>query len=97
MPVCHSCSVCLASSDEYCRHECDRVLVQFGHSFVIGLVLAAAYLKNGSLLQIVIVHFLIDYTRQHFAEQASISSVLHLIIFCSIACSGSRLCDCDYR
>ena len=57
------------------------VLVQFGYSFVIGLVLAAVYLKNGSLLQIVIVHFLIDYTNSIFTEQASISSVLHLIIF----------------
>ena len=57
------------------------VLVQFGYSFVIGLVLAAVYLKNGSLLQIVIVHFLIDYTNSIFAEQASISSIVHLILF----------------
>ena len=57
------------------------VLVQLGYSFVIGLVLAAVYLKNTSLLQVVIVHFLIDYTNRIFAEQASISSVLHLIIF----------------
>ena len=63
-------------SDRYCL-----VLVQFGYSFVIGLVLAAVYLKNGSLLQIVIVHFLIDYTNSIFAEQASISSIVHLILF----------------
>lgn len=57
------------------------VLVQAGYSFVIGLVLAAVYLRNGSLLQVVIVHFLIDFTSRIFVEQASISSVLHLILF----------------
>lgn len=57
------------------------VLVQFGYSFVIGLVLAAVYLKNGSLLQVVIVHFLIDFTSRIFVEQASISSIVHLILF----------------
>ena len=57
------------------------VLVQAGYSFVIGLVLAAVYLRNGSLLQVVIVHFLIDFPSRIFVEQASISSVLHLILF----------------
>ncbi len=57
------------------------VLVQFGYSFVVGLVLAAIYLKNNSLLQVVIVHFLIDYTSHIFVEQASISSIIHLILF----------------
>lgn len=57
------------------------VLVQFGYSFVIGLVLAAVYLKNGSLLQVIIVHFLIDYTSRIFEQQASISSVVHLVLF----------------
>ena len=57
------------------------VLVQFGYSFVIGLVLAAVYLKNGSLLQVIIVHFFIDYTSRIFEQQASISSVVHLVLF----------------
>lgn len=57
------------------------VLLQLGYSFVIGLVLAAVYLKNKSLLQLVAVHFLIDFTTRIFVEQASAASTVHLIIF----------------
>ena len=48
------------------------VLVQFGYSFVIGLVLAAVYLKNGSLLQVIIVHFLIADFRCLYISQRSV-------------------------
>lgn len=57
------------------------VAVQTVYSFVIGLVFAAVYLKNGSLFQVVIVHFLIDFTNRIFVEQPSHTSPFQMVIF----------------
>lgn len=57
------------------------VAVQTVYSFVIGLVLAAIYLKNESLLQIVAVHFLIDFTTRIFTENPNYASPLQLVVF----------------
>lgn len=57
------------------------VAVQTVYSFVVGLVFAAIYLKNGSLLQVVILHFLIDFTNRIFVEQPSHTSTLQFVIF----------------
>ncbi len=55
--------------------------LQLAYSLVIGMVLAAVYLKNGSILQIIAVHFLIDFSNRIYAEQASSASSRQIIIF----------------
>ncbi len=57
------------------------VALQTVYSFVIGMVFAAIYLKNRSLLQVIAVHFLIDFTTRIFVSQPAVSSYLHIIIF----------------
>lgn len=57
------------------------VALQTVYSFVIGLVFAAVYLRNGSLLQIIAIHFLIDFTTRIFMENPSHASYLQLSIF----------------
>ena len=57
------------------------VALQVLYSFVVGLVLAAVYLRNRSILQVILIHFLIDFTNSIFVEQASFASSLHLILF----------------
>ena len=57
------------------------VAVQTVYSFVIGMVLAAVYLRNESLLQVIAVHFLIDLTTRIFMEHPAYASPLQLIIF----------------
>ena len=57
------------------------VLLQVVYSFVIGMVLAAIYLKNRSLLQIIIVHFLIDFSNRIYIGQVTSSSYLQMIVF----------------
>ena len=57
------------------------VMVQTVYSFVIGLVLAAIYVKNESLLQVVTVHFLIDLTTRIFMEHPSYASPMQLVVF----------------
>ncbi|MCR5453093.1 MAG: CPBP family intramembrane metalloprotease [Lachnospiraceae bacterium] len=56
------------------------VLLQTGYSLVIGLVLAAVYLKNNSLIQVIVAHFLIDFTTHIFTEQPTSSSHLHMVL-----------------
>lgn len=60
------------------------VAVQTVYSFVIGLVLAAIYLKNRSLSQIILIHFLIDFTNRIFAEPTTSASYLQLTVFCLV-------------
>ena len=55
--------------------------LQVGYSFVIGLVFGAVYLCNGSLFQIVLAHFLTDFTNRIFAESASSASYAQLAGF----------------
>ena len=45
------------------------------------MVLAAVYLKNHSLPQIIVLHFLIDFMPRMFVEQAASASTRHLILF----------------
>lgn len=45
------------------------------------MVLAAVYLKNHSLPQIIVLHFLIDFMPRIFVEQAASASTMHLILF----------------
>ena len=57
------------------------VSVQVAYSFVVGMVFAAVYLKNNSILQVIVAHFLIDFTHSLFVEQPSSSSAPQLILF----------------
>jgi len=57
------------------------VSVQVAYSFVVGMVFAAVYLKNNSILQVIVAHFLIDFTHSLFVEQPASSSAPQLILF----------------
>ena len=57
------------------------VALQTGYSFVIGLALAAVYLRNNSLAQVVLVHFLIDFTNRLYVEQATSASYVQIANF----------------
>ena len=57
------------------------VSVQMAYSFVVGMVFAAVYLKNNSILQVIVTHFLIDFTNSLFVEQPASSSPPQLILF----------------
>ena len=57
------------------------VALQMVYSFVVGMVFAAVYLRNHSILQVIVAHFLIDFTNSLFVEQASSASPLHLVLF----------------
>ena len=57
------------------------VALQTGYSFVVGLALAAVYLRNNSIGQVVLVHFLIDFTNRLYLEQATSASYVHLAVF----------------
>lgn len=57
------------------------VAIQFGYSLVIGMVLAAVYLKNNSILQVIALHFLIDFTPRFFVEQAVSATTMHIVLF----------------
>ncbi len=57
------------------------VALQVGYSFVIGLVFAAVYLKNRSIVEVILAHFLIDFSNRIFMESSSSSSTLQVILF----------------
>lgn len=57
------------------------VALQTVYSFVIGLALAAVYLKNRSIVQVIAVHFLIDFTNRIYLEQAGSATTVQLVIF----------------
>ena len=57
------------------------VALQTVYSFVIGLALAAVYLRNNSIVQVVFVHFMIDFTNRLYLEQATSASYVQLAIF----------------
>ena len=48
---------------------------------MVGLALAAVYLRNNSIGQVVLVHFLIDFTNRLYLEQATSASYVQLAIF----------------
>ena len=50
------------------------VAIQLVYSFDIGLVLAAIYLKNGSITQVILVHFLIDFTSGIYVDTPTSTS-----------------------
>ena len=52
-----------------------------GYSLVIGMVLAAVYLKNNSILQVIALHFLIDFMPRIFVEQAVSATTMHIVLF----------------
>ena len=60
------------------------VALQTGYSFVIGLALAAVYLRNNSIAQVVFAHFLIDFTNRLYVEQATSASYVQLGIFVAL-------------
>ena len=57
------------------------VVLQIGYSFVIGLVLGAIYLKNNSILQVILIHFLIDYSNSIYNGTVANSSYVQIAIF----------------
>lgn len=57
------------------------VVLQTIYSFVVGLALAAVYLRNNSLAQVVLVHFLINFTNRLYVEQVTSASYVQMAIF----------------
>ena len=57
------------------------VALQTCYSFVVGLALAAVYLRNNSIAQVVFVHFLIDFTNRLYLEQVTSASYVQIAIF----------------
>lgn len=57
------------------------VALQVSYSLVVGMVFGAVYLKNGSVLQIVLAHFLTDFSSRIYVEPASSATAAHLVLF----------------
>ncbi len=57
------------------------VILQVGYSFVVGLAMSALYLKNNSILELIIAHFLIDFTNRIYIEPAATSNTTQQVIF----------------
>lgn len=57
------------------------VLLQVGYSFVVGLAMSAVYIRNNSILEIMIAHFLIDFTNRIYIDPATSSTHVQLAIF----------------
>ena len=51
---------------------------------ILSLALAAVYLRNNSLAQVVLAHFLIDFTTRLYVEQATSASYVQLGIFVAL-------------
>ena len=61
--------------------ELAAVALQAVYSLVIGMVLAAIYLRNNSISEVILVHFLIDYTNRLYIEPAASASALQMVLF----------------
>ncbi len=57
------------------------VALQVGYALVIGLVFGAIYLKNGSLTQLIVAHFLTDFTNHLYLNPATTASTTQIAIF----------------
>ena len=57
------------------------VALQVCYSLVIGLMFGAIYLKNGSLSQVMLAHFLLDYSNRIYFQPATSSSVPMIVAF----------------
>lgn len=55
--------------------------IQFLYSLVVGLVLAAIYLRNRSIVEVIIVHFLIDFFNRIYIDPPTTSSYTQIAIF----------------
>lgn len=60
------------------------VCLQVGYAFVVGLAFSALYLRNNSIIEIIIVHFLIDFTNRIYIEPAASSTHTQLAIFAAL-------------
>ena len=67
------------------------VAIQFGYSLVIGMVLAAVYLKNYSILQVIALHFLIDFYAPYLCGTGCVSHYYAYRPVCDPAGRGSGL------
>ena len=57
------------------------VALQVGYSLVVGMVFAAIYLKNGSVVQVMVAHFLIDFTNRIWLDEITSSSEPQIAAF----------------
>ena len=56
-------------------------LLQVVYSFVIGLFLGAVYLKNRNLLQVILCHFLIDFSNRIYDGQSTTANTMQMVVF----------------
>ena len=59
----------------------NTVALQSAYSLVVGLAFGAVYLRNNSIVQVIVAHFLIDFTNRIYLEQAASASYVHIAIF----------------
>jgi membrane protease YdiL (CAAX protease family) len=63
--------------------------LQVIYAFSVGLVLGAIYIRNGSLLQVMIIHFLIDFFSNIFMDAPTSASWTQIGIFAALLiCEG---------
>ena len=55
--------------------------LQVVYAFAVGLVLAAIYVQNRRITQIIFLHFLIDFTNRIYVGKITTSTTLQIIIF----------------
>ena len=55
--------------------------MQSAYSLVVGLAFGAVYLRNNSIVQVIVAHFLIDFTNRIYLEQAASTSYVQIAIF----------------
>ena len=61
-----------------------NVLVQIAYSFVIGFLLGAIYIRTEDFASVVLIHFLIDFSNQIFANSPAVSPVYMIPVFLAI-------------
>ena len=61
-----------------------NVLVQIVYSFVIGFLLGAIYIRTEDFASVVLIHFLIDFSNQIFANSPAVSPVYMIPVFLAI-------------
>ena len=62
----------------------NTVALQSAYSLVVGLAFGAVYLRNNSIVQVIVAHFLIDFTNRIYLEQAASASYVHIAIFVAL-------------
>lgn len=56
-------------------------VIQLVYSFAVGLVPAAVYLRNRRIMQVIVIHFLIDFTNRIYIGETASSTTAQIVMF----------------